>query len=399
MIKIRIFLISAGFLSLLQFGCGKKNEQENHWRPPDKPAFYVWQRKWDNSLVKAVKERNRKTYLLAAEFSLKGKLIRCARTAIPEQIKKQDTHCWVFRINNGLLNKLEVDVIVKEFRRLGGNELQLDLDCPESKMLDYARYISKLREKIPDAELSITVLPVHLTHREFGRMVSKLDYYVLQVHGLKIPENINDDMSIVKRSTAIPAVKHAEKLGFPYLIALPAYAYQLYFDKRNGNFKLLSAGYFPRKNKNLISQLTTLDMVLLRDIIKMKRNGGIVWFHFPAAGDRLSLDISALDMLERGFIPAPSVRILCERNQDGFIELYVLTQNIIILGRFEIKIEWPMRMGEFDLFNGARNMSGDSSFMALPDTLSVPYSACGKKLKIGTFYVNTKPENIKVTLK
>lgn len=259
----------------------------------------------------------------------------------------------------------------------------------------YRKFLIRLRKLLPNTELSITVLPCHLRHHDFFKMIAMLDYYVLQVHGLELPKNFNDDVPIINRTIAETSIAQAEKFNYPYLIALPSYAYQLNFSKHSKRFKFLSAELSPFPDKNLISKLTSLDMSLLYDIIKMKRKGGIIWFRLPVDNDSLNLDSLALNTLEQGRILKPSVKLLFEP-KNGFTDLYVLTKNVIKSGSFQAKIKWPVRMGEFDLFNGAKNLSADNSFMVLPEKLSIPYSACGRKIKVGTFYIKTKPQNIKI---
>lgn len=382
------------FIFLLYLGCGRNKKKVNRWQIPTHPAFYVWQRGWNKSVINAVRGCDRAMYFLAAEFSLKNGAIHCVRPDIPKRIKQHKNYTCVFRIHAELLNKLKPEKIVEEFRKIGGNKLQLDFDCPESKINNYRQYLIRVRKLLPDTELSITVLPCHLRHQNFLELVRMLDYYVLQVHGLKYPETINDDVSIIRRDVAEKAIKRAEEIDFPYLIALPTYAYQLNFDKQSGQFKFLSASSSRISNKNVISKLTTLDMNLLQDIIKMKRKGGIIWFRLPVNFDRLNLDMSTLNTLEQGHLPEPSVELLFGRNASGFIELYVRTKNAIRFGSFQAKIIWPRKMGEFDLFNGTRNISEDSSFMVLPGKLDIPYSSCGRKIKAGIFYINSKTPKI-----
>lgn len=392
-----IIQLSGLVLSLLFFGgCGTKEKKEKRWQVPPSPAFYVWQRNWSKPVIEAVKRCDREIYLLGAEFTLKNGIIHCARPEIPETVKQNKNYICVFRIHTGLLGKLKPETIVREYKKFGGSKLQLDLDCPESRMKDYRQFLLELRKLLPDTELSITVLPCHLRHREFSNMVAMLDYYVLQVHGLEAPENFDNDVPIISRATAMSAIAHAEKLNFPYLIALPCYAYQLNFDKHSKRFKFLSAELSPLPDKNLIFKLTVLDMSLLRDIIKMRRKGGIIWFRLPVDNDRLNLDMSALNTLEQGHIPKPSLKLFFEQNSDNCIDLYVSTKNIVGHGSFQVRIDWPEKMGEFDLFNGTENLSDDRSFMVLPNKLGVPCSICGRKTKIGTFYIKSIPRNIEI---
>lgn len=380
-------------ITVMLSGCGKPKKY-SHWTPPATPAFYIWQQDWINDVVQAVSNCKRNLYPICAEFSMKNGSIKCRSVSIPQKIRKEKNLTYVFRINKGVLEKLKANYIAEKFNKLGVKNLQIDLDCPESKLKKYAIFLQELRKLLPNAELSITALPCHIKHSDFVKMLEPLDYYVLQVHGIEHPQNIKDDLSIINRKTAMSSIAQAEKLNFPYLISLPTYAYQLMFDSKKGKFCRLFSRRTKFPDKKYICKLSKLDTKLIRDIIKMKRKGGIIWFRLPVKNDSLNLNISAIEELESGNIPKPSVKLYFKHGKSGFIELFVSNQNMLKLGHFEAEISWQTRMAEFDLLNGAENLSKDRSFMKLPSKISIPYPECGRKLKVGRFYLKQEPEKI-----
>ena len=137
-------------------------------------------------------------------------------------------------------------------------------------------------------------------------------------------------------------------------------------------------------------------MKLISDIIKMKYRCGIIWFRLPVANDSLCLDMKAIESLESGQIPKPSVKLNFIRNKDGFVEAFAAIHNQIKSDCFRVNLEWKTKMAEFDLFNGVKNISKDRSFMVLPTRLEIPFPECGRKIKVGRFYIKDEPIKIEI---
>ena len=69
-------------------------------------------------------------------------------------------------------------------------ELQIDFDCAESALDEYRIWLEAMKEMIHPIPLTLTVLPCWLKHsRSFGRLVSVVDSYVLQVHSFEPPQS------------------------------------------------------------------------------------------------------------------------------------------------------------------------------------------------------------------
>ena len=61
--------------------------------------------------------------------------------------------------------------------------LQIDFDCPESKIADYALWMEAFRNSLPEgAELSFTALPSQMDAPGFKKLAGLADYFVLQIH-------------------------------------------------------------------------------------------------------------------------------------------------------------------------------------------------------------------------
>jgi hypothetical protein len=98
-------------------------------------------------------------------------------------------------------------------------EIQIDYDCPESKLSDYPILIEAVRRSVAPAPVTVTALPTWLRHqRAFQSLSRKTDGIVLQVHSLKPHSDLVDP------EEAARAVEEAAKAGRPFRVALPTYA-------------------------------------------------------------------------------------------------------------------------------------------------------------------------------
>ena len=69
------------------------------------------------------------------------------------------------------------------------SEIQIDYDCPESKLDDYRALLPLLRKAAAPLPLTFTALPSWMGQRRaFGKLIAAADGYVLQVHSLAPPQ-------------------------------------------------------------------------------------------------------------------------------------------------------------------------------------------------------------------
>ncbi len=70
------------------------------------------------------------------------------------------------------------------------NGIQLDYDCPESKLYLYKRNINTLKPYIPDEwQLSIIALPTWCNSRSLISLIKEVDYSVIQVLSVDDPRD------------------------------------------------------------------------------------------------------------------------------------------------------------------------------------------------------------------
>ncbi len=357
-------------------------------------SFYVWQQSWSSNVIEAIiNESSTTMYPLATVVSPRGK---SCLTQIPWDTLRKTDHRFVpvIRVPLKAFNRED---IAEELARIGtelngAGEIQMDLDCPESRLEEYTRLITGFRGRFPDRKVSITVLPSHLNNRAFRKLATATDYYVLQVHGLNVPKKLNDPAELMNLRTAEKAIKRAEALGHPYSIALPCYAYELNFDPVSGIFLFLTAER-PSRRQHTIKKRIAADQADLAHLLEMFRGlehaREIIWFRLPVAGDRLCLPRSSLAAIESGEPPKSNVECMTRAISDQSIEIELRNKNTIHAHSVTLALNWKESRGSFDCYGEASATVGAPG--RLPTEIRVPIPPPGQSSKIGWFETSSPP--------
>ena len=357
-------------------------------------SFYVWQQLWSSNVIEAVVNEPATTmYPIATVVPPRGKskLVR-----IPWDTLRKTSHRFipVIRVPLKAFNRADiVEELVRIATELSGTEeIQLDLDCPESRLEEYARLIVEFRERVPNRKVSITALPSQLNNRAFPELAATTDYYVLQVHGLNVPKNINETAELMNPRTAKKAISRAEALGHPYSIALPCYAYELNFDPASGAFLFLTAERPVRRQQTIKKRVAANpnDLIQLLEIFQqLKHARDIIWFRLPVAGDRLCLPRPTLATIESGECPGNAVECTTRAISDRSIEIELRNQNTIHAQSAMLTLNWKNPRGSFDCHGEAVATAGAPGM--LPSEIRVPIPLPGQSTTIGWFETSTPP--------
>ena len=98
--------------------------------------------------------------------------------------------------------------------------LEIDYDCPTSKLAGYARFLAALRQRLaPDLALSITALPTWMSSSALERVAAEVSEIVLQVHAVDDPRHGLFDPAQAERWVRAFGRRTAQ----PFRVALPAY--------------------------------------------------------------------------------------------------------------------------------------------------------------------------------
>jgi hypothetical protein len=281
-------------LLLCMVGLSASTSQTNTRAAPLPHDAYVWQRTWTPKVIAAVHRSAdlvRGWRILLAEADRAG---RWTKVAIPwtDLGSASRPAVGVLRID-GRLDEGRMPALLDQITtvvdaasgRLSG--VEIDYDCPTSKLATYARFLAALRARLPASlPLSITALPTWLSSPALERLALPLDELVLQVHA------VDDPHRGLFNPTQAEAWSRsfARRVDRPFRVALPAYDVRVTWSRDGGLASVegevpLLAGAAPGET------LRAAPEAIVAFLHAMQRAApdnlaGIAWFRLPSEGDR-----------------------------------------------------------------------------------------------------------------
>lgn len=187
-------------------------------------------------------------------------------------------------------------------------EIQLDYDCPESKLTDYPVLVEAVRKRVSPAPVTITALPSWLRQQKAFRNLSRsADGVVLQVHWLR--------PGLVDPREAVRSVEEAAKAGRPFRVALPTYS--------QGEAKA-----DPDALAALVRKWTA---------DRPPELSGLVWYRLPVEPDVRNWPRKTLDAVMAGRAPRREIRTALRRPEAALVEIDLLNT-----GETEVPLPSPV---------------------------------------------------------
>jgi len=338
---------------------------------------YVWQRVWNEPVVQSVTNHGavfsnlvvlraeivwhgdkpevipvRLDYpALAATHRPVGMALRVGSYAGPFAAKDRVT---------GLLAQLATAFIAEaRSNGIAVSEFQIDFDCAASKLEGYRVWVDTLRKHIAPTPLTITVLPSWMKEPAFKKLAEATDGYVLQVHSLDRPKNIDAPFTLCDPVAAQRAVEQASKIGVPFRVALPTYGYLLAFDK-SGRFVGLSAEG-PSKSwpADVQTREVYADPQEMARLVQIWSTNcpstlrGIIWYRLPTIVDNFNWRWETLGAIVASRFPRESFRGEARPVEKGLVEINLVNDGELDLSsRLVVEVRWS-RVG------GARLIAAD----------------------------------------
>jgi Protein of unknown function (DUF3142) len=325
---------------------------------------YVWQRAWTPPVRESVLAHATnfsELAVLCAEVSWKEKLPSVARAEVDfaTLAKTQRPIGLVLRVGpfNGNLstNKTAVNFLCELAASLVAEaqtkgvlpvELQIDFDCAESKLDDYKSWFSIMQSRIAPLPVTITALPSWLDSPVFKGLAAISPNYILQVHSLNRPTEINASFTLCDPPAAKLAVAKAEKIEIPFRVALPTYGYIVAFNSAGKFFgiaadqgrawpvgtQLREMNSEPRVMSSLANFFRTNSSAFLR---------GVIWYRLPVAVDNLNWRWPTLGAIVAGREPRESFRAVACRVEPGLTEISLVNDGELdISSRLAVGVRW-----------------------------------------------------------
>ena len=279
-------------LLLCVVGLSQSTLQTGAPRVPLPHDAYIWQRVWTRQVSAAAQQSAdlvRTWRVLVAEADSAGHWIK---VAVPWETLQSTGRPIVAVVRiDGRLDDARMPALLDRIAPLGATPavsgLEIDYDCPTSKLVAYAGFLDALKARLPPSlKLSITALPTWMNSPALERLATNLDELVLQVHAVDDPHRGLFDPTQAERWVHA----FARRIPRPIRVALPAYDVHVTW-RRDGRLASVE-GERPLLTGNAPGEtLRTSPQAVLAFLHAMQRDApdtlaGIVWFRLPTDSDR-----------------------------------------------------------------------------------------------------------------
>lgn len=312
---------------------------------------YVWQRRWDESVLTAINEHTVAfgcIVPLAAEVEWSGGRGRVVDvpvdfSALANAGQTSEAAVQIgaaLRIGpyqgpfaaDDAVGKQLCDIsrsIVKRAADAGVSlsELQLDFDAASSKLAGYRVWVEAIAAEVSPTPVVITTLPTWMSHSGFDELVAASDGFVLQVHSIERPLGPNDELTLCDANLTRKWVDRAAQFGQPFRVALPTYGYLVAFDSGGKYIGISAVGSgrdWPRDAMIRRVDADPAAMALLIDEWTGNRPmlmKGVIWYRLPTRSDTLNWSWPTLAAVMAGRVPIAQVGAVVRKVEPGLIEI------------------------------------------------------------------------------
>ena len=304
---------------------------------------YIWNRKASDSQAENIRYCHNFLdgfSILASEVNWNKNKAIVKNIELPKE--KFGINSISIRINDfpGKIDSQEeaiLEITQKALKRFEDNgfeidEIQIDFDCSSSKLENYAKLLNSLNKHFTK-KLSITALPSWLKQGSFAEVIQNCDSYILQLHSLTLPKNINIISPLFDSEKALKWVKQAAKLEKDFSVSLPTYGYFLGFDE-NGNYMGVSSEQGPKNwphTKVLMTDINSVNDFIEAINIKHPKNlKSIFWFRLHNDADNLNWNSDAIRSLVMGNkVYSDSLEVIYSKQNESLTDIYLRNNSSI----------------------------------------------------------------------
>ncbi len=302
---------------------------------PFPQQVYVWQQAWTPGVRDAVGSLDPSldtTVLLAAVVHWDG--ASPADTQVPIDLSVLKDRPFAIAIRFGSTpptadkSAFVVGVVQRALQRLSRApvEVQIDYDCPESKLAGYRNWIAAIQSAVKPVPVAITALPSWLkSRRAFDELANQCPF-ILQVHSLYRPTASDAPWQIIDPAAAMAAVEQAAKFGKPFRVALPTIGYAIATDKQTNKQTVFGENLPEVDPEKFTVRPIRTDAVAMAALIRQWQADrpaamtGVIWYRLPVESDALNWRPATFDAVRKGQTPAAVVAIAAVR-KNGLVEL------------------------------------------------------------------------------
>jgi hypothetical protein len=333
-------------------------------RAPLSHDAYIWQRVWTPRVIAAAgrsADLVRSWRVLLAEADRSGRWVDVA-VPWPALQATGRPAVAVIRID-GRLDEARMPMLLDRIvGALDGKTsaiagLEIDYDCPTSRLPGYARFLAALRQRLPATlRLSITALPTWMNAPELGGLGASLDELVLQVHAVDDPRRGLFDPDRAERWIHA----FARRIGRPMRVALPAYDVRVTW--RDGRLASVE-GEVPLLTGATGTTLRAAPEAVLGLLHRLQHAApdnlaGIVWFRLPTDSDRRAWSLDTWRAVVTDRLPPPQLSASLVATDQADLWTVVLANDGAVDASLPRRVVLDPACAVADSANGFRLVSG-----------------------------------------
>ncbi len=195
-------------------------------------------------------------------------------------------------------------------------EFQLDFDCAQKKLSEYAKWVRAMRGAVQPMRIVITALPSWLDEPAFPALVREAGHYVLQVHSVASP--LGEAHAMVCDPALARRVGRAggRRSGLPFEIALPTYRSMAGYGTDGKLLGVVSDGIRPvwpvgtRMREYSTDAEAMARLVDEWTTVRPPHCEGLLWYRLPVDTDRNNWRWPTLRAVMAGHAPRVSRAVL-----------------------------------------------------------------------------------------
>jgi hypothetical protein len=348
-------LVFAGALAVLLAGCAPVKDRT----PPIANDAYIWQRRWNDSVVRALHESAssiRAWRVLAAEVEARGDWLEVGvnRAALRREEKPVIA---VIRINHDPGGaRLGDSMATRAAAVIGGWEkegvpvrgIEIDYDCGTASLPHYRDFLHLLRRRMGrERSLSVTALPSWMDSPDLPGLLAEVDEAVLQVHSVMSPQK-----GLFDPATAYEWVREwSTRSAVPFRVALPTYWSRVTWNE--GGQVTAIESEVSRHGVDGESQELFVEPGEVSSFVARLRNNpppnlkGMAWFRLPTGEDQRAWNARTWHAVMEGRLLPPTVpTIHIKAEYSGVRDVY-LENHSDVAGRLPREVSVSARGCEF----------------------------------------------------
>jgi uncharacterized protein DUF3142 len=325
---------------------------------PLRQEAYVWQRSWTPAVQESVQQAEDFAGLvvLAAEVDFRGPEPRVIRVPLDGATLRAlgrpigaavratafsgrfEDSPEIVRLLQGMVRGVAAEA---RAQGISLTEIQMDYDCPESKLNDYRDLLPTLREAAAPVPLTLTALPSWMRQRRaFRHLIEGVDRYVLQLHSLVLPEKAGQVAALIEPRSARGWAEQASRFGKPFRVALPTYGYEVAYDARGKLLGVLAEGPLLSWSPDVTVRTVRSDPKAMAELIRgWTRDrpaalAGVLWYRLPVVGDRLNWTAPTLRAVMAGRAPRSQLHAAIREPEPKLVEVDLVNAG-------ETDVPWP----------------------------------------------------------